>query len=72
MLVDRFMADEDFAALYTSATEELNELLFASGTVDEVIANWADLLINDASDLVSEDTVAAEAAALIGYVDGVR
>jgi spore coat protein CotH len=72
VLVDRFTANADFAALYTSATEELNELLFASGTVDEVIANWADLLISDASDLVSEDIVAAEAAALIGYVDGVR
>ena len=72
VLVDRFMADADFAALYASTAEELDELLFASGTVDEVIANWADLLISDASDLVSEGIVAAEAAALIGYVDGVR
>ncbi len=72
VLVERFMADDDFAALYATKAAELNELLFASGTVDEVIANWADVLINGASDLVSEATVTAEAAALISYVDGVR
>ena len=72
VLVDRFMADSDFAALYASKTAELSELLFASGTVDEVIANWADVLITGASDLVSEATVTAEVAALVSYVDGVR
>lgn len=72
VLVDRFMADEDFAALYASKTDELTELLFSSGTVDEVIASWSDVLINGASDLVSEETVAADASALIGYVDAVR
>ena len=66
------MADDDFASLYATKTAELNELLFASGTVDEVIANWADVLVNGAADLVSEATVAAEAAALISYVDGAR
>ena len=72
VLVDRFLAEEDFAELYASATEELRELLFASGTVDEVIANWTDVLINGASDLVSEATVTAEASALVSYVDGMR
>jgi len=72
VLVDRFMADDDFAALYAATTEELNELLFASGTVDEVIASWADVLITGASDLVSEATVTAEAAALVSFVDGQR
>jgi spore coat protein CotH len=72
VLVDRFMADEGFAALYASATTELRELLFASGTVDEVIANWTDVLVTGASDLVSETTITAEAAAIINYVDGVR
>ena len=72
VLVDRFMADADFAALYETKTTELSELLFTSGTVDEVIANWADVLINGAAELVSEETVSTEAAALIAYVDGVR
>ncbi|HUV19358.1 MAG TPA: CotH kinase family protein [Ilumatobacteraceae bacterium] len=72
VLVDRFMADEGFAALYAAKTDELTAALFSSGTVDEVIANWVDVLINGASDLVSEATVTAEAAALIDYVDGVR
>ncbi len=71
ILVDRFMVDDDFAALYASETAELNEQLFASGTVDEVIADWADVLTSGASDLVPEETVAAEAAALTTYVDGV-
>lgn len=71
-LVDRFLADEEFASLHASKTAELTELLFSSGTVDLVTANWADVLINGASDLVSEATVTADAAAIIGYVDGVR
>ena len=72
VLVDRFMADDDFASLYATKSQELSELLFASGTVDEVIATWADVLVTGASDLVSEETVAAEAAALVSYVDGMR
>lgn len=72
VLVDRFMANADFATLYNAKTAELSELLFASGTVDQVIANWADVLYNGAGDLVAETTVSAEAAALISYVDGVR
>jgi hypothetical protein len=71
-LVDRFMAAEEFASLYASRTDELTELLFSSGTVDLVIANWVDVLISGASDLVSEATITADAAALVGYVDGVR
>ena len=59
-------------AVHIEATEELHEQLFASGTVDEVIANWADLLINGASISSPRATVAAEVAALIGYVDGMR
>lgn len=72
VLVDRFMADEGFAALYASATTELRELLFANGTVGEVIANWTDVLVTGASGLVSETTITAEAAAIINYVDEVR
>jgi spore coat protein CotH len=72
VLVDRFLADEGFAALYAAKTDELTAVLFSSGTVDEVIAKWVDVLVNGASDLVSEETVTAEAAALIVYVDGVR
>ena len=72
VLVDRFLAEEEFASLYVSKTAELTELLYSSGTVDLVTANWTDVLINGASDLVSEATVTADAAAIIGYVDGVR
>jgi spore coat protein CotH len=72
VLVDRFMANAEFAAMYTTNTAELTELLFASGTVGEVIANWSNVLINGAADLVSEATVISEAAALISYVDGGR
>ena len=68
----RFMGNDEFAAIYTTETAELREQLFASGTVDEVIANWSDVLINGAADLVPEATVSADAAALISYVDGVR
>ncbi|MGA9279601.1 CotH kinase family protein [Ilumatobacter sp.] len=72
ILVERFMANDEFAALYAQKTEDLTELLFTSGTLDEVIADWSDVLIDEASDLVSQETVAAEAAALTAYADQVR
>ncbi|WP_040491831.1 CotH kinase family protein [Ilumatobacter nonamiensis] len=72
ILVERFMADDGFAALYAQKTDELTELLFTSGTVDDVIADWSDVLIDGASDLVGEDVVMAEAAALTAYADGAR
>ncbi len=72
VLVDRFMANDDFAALYASKTSELTDQLFTSGTVDDVLANWTELLINDAADLVPASSVMANAAAISSYVDGTR
>ncbi len=72
VLVDRFMANAEFAAMYASETAVLTELLFTSGTVDSVIADWSDVLINQAADLVPEATVTAEANALLTYIEGVR
>lgn len=72
VLVDRFLADDGFAALYDTKTDELTELLYTSGLVDQVIDNWTDVLSTGASDLVSDEVIAAEAAAIVSYVDGVR
>ncbi|MEZ5246071.1 MAG: CotH kinase family protein [Acidimicrobiales bacterium] len=72
VLVDRFMADEHFASMYEAKTGHLTELLFSSGTVDEVIAAWTDVLLNGASDLVPAATVAGDAEAIIAYVDVMR
>ncbi len=72
VLVDRFMANDEFAALYASKTIELTDQLFTSGTVDDVLANWSDMLINDAADLVPASSVTADAAAITSYVDGNR
>ncbi len=72
VLVDRFMANDDFAALYAAKTDQLTEQLFTSGTVDDVLANWTDLLSNDATDLVPASTVTSEAAAITSYVNEAR
>ncbi|MGH1492540.1 MAG: CotH kinase family protein [Acidimicrobiales bacterium] len=72
VLVDRFMADDDFAALYASKTAELTDLLYSSGLVDQVIETWTDVLGAGASDLVTDEIITAEAAAITAYVDGAR
>ena len=72
VLVDRFLADDGFAALYASKTVELTELLYNSGLADQVIDSWTDVLGAGASDLVSDEVIAAEAAAIVSYIDGVR
>ncbi len=60
-LVTRFLADEDFKAQYESAKTELSDKLYASGTAEEILKKWTDLLTSEASDLVDSTTVTSEA-----------
>ncbi|MEL6891862.1 MAG: hypothetical protein AAFP84_09710 [Actinomycetota bacterium] len=46
--------------------------LFSSGTVDEVIVNWTEVLIDGVPDRASEATITVDALAIIGDVDTAR
>ncbi|MDO9173274.1 MAG: CotH kinase family protein, partial [Actinomycetota bacterium] len=61
ILVERFNAVPEFAAMYDAAVEELTAELFTDGTADDLLDAWADLLTEQASDVVSADTIEAEA-----------
>jgi spore coat protein CotH len=67
VLSERFLANDDFAALVASAKTTLTETLYASGTADQILDEWVTVLKAQASDLVSASTVDAEAAAVRSY-----
>lgn len=68
VLVDRFLADPDFAALYAQAKVDLQSELIASGTAQGILDDWVAVLKAQASDLVPAATVDSEAAALEEYL----
>ncbi len=65
VLVDRFLANPEFAALYDEALADLDAALYESGDASEVLATWVAVL--STSDLVDADTIAVEAAAISRY-----
>lgn len=62
VLSSRFLADADFAQMYTDATAALTESLFDSGNAADVVADWTAVLATQ--DVVDTATVAADAAAI--------
>jgi spore coat protein CotH len=64
VLVERFTAVDEWAAMVDDAHAILAEELYASGLADEVVDRWADLLTSEAGDLVDAATVAEEADAI--------
>ena len=68
VLVDRFLADADFAALYAQAKVDLQEELITSGAAQGILGDWVAVLRAQASDLVPAATVDSEAAALEEYL----
>jgi len=61
VLVERFTAVPEFAALYDAAVTKLTDTLFTDGTADAIVQRWVTLLTEQATDLVSSDTVDSEA-----------
>jgi spore coat protein CotH len=61
-LVERFMADETFNALYETKVAELTETLYSSGAADQILDQWVATLTEQATDLVNAETITAEAA----------
>ncbi len=68
-LVERFLANEEFQALYDAAAADLQASLVDSGAAEQTLDAWVDLLTGQAGDLVDEATVASEAAAISAHFD---
>ena len=64
VLVERFLANADFAALYEAELERLQDELIDSGVAQDQLAAWTQLLVAQASTLVQEATVTEESMAL--------
>jgi spore coat protein CotH len=67
VLAERFLANDEFAALYDTKTAELTQVLFGSGAADEVLDRWVDVLSANAADLVDKATIEAEANDIRAY-----
>ncbi|MFT4282341.1 CotH kinase family protein [Microbacterium sp.] len=64
VLAERFLANDEFHALYESALERLQSELIESGTAAQLLQEWTEVLNEQASDLVSADTISQESEAL--------
>ncbi|MBG6084952.1 CotH kinase family protein [Zhihengliuella flava] len=64
-LVERFLADEGFAELYSEAQERLQSELIDSGAAEDIVNSWSTLLQDEASDLVEAATVTTEADSIL-------
>jgi spore coat protein CotH len=67
ILVQRFLANSTFSALYTKTLAEMRTQLYASGVAAEIVSRWTAVLQSQASDLVSATTLAQEAANVSRY-----
>jgi spore coat protein CotH len=63
-LVERFLANEEFNALYEARLAELTGQLVVSGDANSVLDAWVDMLQTQAGDLVATDVVESEAATI--------
>ena len=65
VLVDRFLANPEFSALYDAALVELDASLYENGIAAEVLATWVSVL--ETSDLVTIGTIDEESAQIAAY-----
>lgn len=68
ILESRFLASTTFSEMYQSAYSDLRASLIESGFAEGVLDQYAQLLVNDAGDLISASTVDTEAAAIQAYL----
>ena len=64
ILVERFMANETFAALYEQALVDLRAELYDSGAATEILERWTAVLTDQAADLVDTATIEQEASSI--------
>ncbi|HEY0215150.1 MAG TPA: CotH kinase family protein [Cellulomonas sp.] len=70
VLVERFLADDAFAALEEQAAADLQERLIGSGDAQTILDTWVAVLKEGASDLVDTATIDEEADAIATYFSG--
>ncbi|UMG94390.1 hypothetical protein [Nocardioides sp. TF02-7] len=70
VLSERFRETPEFAALYDDAVARLQQELYDSGTAQEILDQWTEVLQEGASDLVAADTIEEEADQIASYFDG--
>lgn len=64
ILVQRTGALADFAALLTDTQAQLADQLYTDGIAESILTRWSDLLLAEAGDLVTSETVASESDAI--------
>lgn len=69
ILAERFLANEDFAALVDAQAATLQQTLIDSGAASEVLDRWQQVLTAQAGDLVDAATITQEADAIRAYLD---
>jgi len=65
VLVDRFLANPEFSALYDEALAELDASLYNSGVASEILTTWGSVL--ETSGLVTSETIAEESTRIASY-----
>jgi len=70
ILSTRFLADSTFSALTETTTATLTENLYDSGDAQAVLDRWTVLLEEQASDLISGDTLQSESDAIAAFLTG--
>lgn len=70
ILVERFLATDEFAALYAEAQETLQAELVDSGVAADALQEWTQVLIDDAADLVTVDVIQQESDDLAAQLKG--
>ena len=60
VLVERFLAVEEFNSLYETRLAELTEALIDSGIAEGILDQWASVLSEQAGDLIPAETLSAE------------
>jgi spore coat protein CotH len=69
VLVDRFEANPEFAALYAESTAALRASLYDSGKAARILDRRANVLRAKAADLVDASTIDADVAKIAAYFD---
>lgn len=69
ILVERFAANADFAALKAKASADLKTSLYTSGAADTLLDTWSTLLTKSAPALIMAETIASDADAIRKIVD---
>ncbi|MCA9833174.1 MAG: CotH kinase family protein [Thermomicrobiales bacterium] len=70
ILVTRFLANDEWSTLKTDTSTTLQADLFTSGVAQGILDQWVALLEEQATDMVSVDTIEQEASSIASFFQG--